>query len=62
MKYRDEKVGVVEGYEGKEYGEGLGGWGVIVVDGCREELKGDMVFGSRMKVERMGEGVKMRLG
>ena len=61
LKYRDDNLRLLDGYEAKQYGQGLAASRVIVLDPSTEEFKRDILFATSMKLQTMPERLKIRL-
>lgn len=61
LKYRDDNLRLLSGYEAKQYGQGLGARRVIVCDPESEEFKRHILFATSMKLQSMPGVLKLRL-
>lgn len=61
LKYRDDNLRVLDGYEAKQYGQSLAASRVVVLDPNTEEFRRDILFATSMKLQTMPDVLKLRL-
>ncbi|ACO94244.1 hypothetical phage protein [Shigella phage Ag3] len=61
LKYRDDNLRLLDGYEAKQYGQGLAATRIAVLDPSSEEFKRDILFATSMKLQTMPDLLKIRL-
>ncbi|WPJ72106.1 hypothetical protein DEEACLCL_00089 [Salmonella phage CRW-SP2] len=61
LKYRDDNLRLLSGYEAKQYGQGLGARRVIVCSPDSEEFKRHILFATNQKLNTMPGVLKLRL-
>lgn len=61
LKYRDDNLRLLSGYEAKQYGQDLSKTRLVVLSPDTEEFKHDILFATDMKLNSMPDLLKLRL-